>query len=180
MSIEWVSARHQLDSAVEKLLDRSNAFQSVTIVPSQSQLFLSLDSSKDDNARVQIYPALSFIDESLSQFMLKQNSFIDKALSLGLRNELNSTLSLSVLAFRHQWRMLKDKANMNVISAVSRWLIDFLVRLYYVGENPDILSAFVEDIENGHPKTRSNPVRQGEWLWNRRPGYSRVLPPKFR
>jgi len=181
MSIEWVYARRELDLAVEKLLDRTEAFQSITTVPPLSQLFLALDALKDDDIpQLQLAPVLSFLDGSLSQFMLKRYYFIDEGLSLDVRDEINSTISFAVLAFRHQWRMLMtNKAEAERLRAISRWLVDFLVRLYYIGENPNIISAFISEINEGLPDASSNLVHASS---PSSPGHrhAKRLPPKFR
>ena len=180
MSIEWVYARRQLDLAVEKLLDRTEAFQSITTVPPLSQLFLALDALKDDDIpQLQPAPVLSFVDGSLSQFMLKRYCFIDEGLSLDVADEINSTISFAVFAFRHQWRMLRtNKAETERLCAISRWLVDFLVRLYYIGENPIIISAFISEINEGLPdasvaQAASSSSSAGH-------GHAERLPPKFR
>jgi len=182
MSIEWVYARRQLDLAVEKLLDRTDAFQSITTLAPLSQLFLALDALKDDDiAQLQLPLTLSFIDGSLSQFMLKRYHFIDEARSLDVRDEINSTISFAVLAFRNQWRMLMtNKAEAERLRAISRWLVDFLVRLYYVGENPTIISAFISEINEGLPDASSNLVGQDASSSSPGRGHAERLPPKFR
>jgi hypothetical protein len=145
MSIEWVYARQQLDSAVEKLLGRANAFQSITVVPPLTQLFLALDSFKE-SAPTQLDVVVSFIDDSLAHFMQKRFSIIDEGLSLGVRDELDATLSFAVLAFRYQWQTLMASGAATV-PALSRWLVDFLFRLYYIGEHPTLISNFICEIE---------------------------------
>lgn len=146
MSIEWVYARQQLDSAVEKLLGRANAFQSVTIIPPLSQLFLALDSFKERASPTQLDAVVSFIDDSLAHFMQKRFRIIDEGLSLGVRDELDATLSFAVLAFRYQWQTLMVSGAATV-SPLSRWLVDFLLRLYYIGEHPIMICNFIREIE---------------------------------
>jgi hypothetical protein len=146
MSIEWVYARQQLDSAVEKLLSRADAFQSVTIIPPLPQLFLALDSFKENAPPTQLDAVVSFIDDTFAHFMQKRFSIIDEALSLGVRDELDATLSFVVLAFQDQWQTLVV-SRAATVSALSQWLIDFLLRLYYIGEHPALICNFIWEIE---------------------------------
>jgi hypothetical protein len=149
MSIEWVYARRQLDSAVEKLLGRVNAFQSVTIIPPLPQLFLALDSFKESASPAQLDAVVSFIDDSFAHFMQRRFSIIDEARSLGVQDELDATLSFVVLAFQYQWQTLMVSGAATV-PALSQWLVDFLLRLYYIGEHPTLICNFIWEIEGRH------------------------------
>ena len=152
MSIEWVYARQQLDSVIEKLLSRTDAFQSITVVPPLTQLFLALDSFKESASQTELDAVLSFIDDSLAHFMHRRFGIIDEALSLGVQDELNATLSFVILAFRYHWKTLAASGP-TTVTAVSQWLADFLLRLYYIGEHSTLISNFICEIQSrqGHP-----------------------------
>jgi hypothetical protein len=145
------SAERQLDLALEKLVQRSNAFQSTTVLRPLQQLCLALEDTVESLGSVQsVDVVIDFIEESFVRFMGPQQlySFYDETAALIPKDQSVDKLSCILVTFARQWEH-KHKTEKH-IAVVTEWLCNFLFRLVIIGENADAILALVSSMdENG-------------------------------
>jgi hypothetical protein len=138
-------ARRQLDSALIKMVERSNAFQSTTTLRPFSQLCLSLDDLKSSQSEV-----LDFIENSFQRFMQMPYSYFDEVASLSPNDKI-ATLSPILTTLFRQWEY-NEKRNekSEYFNVVTDWLCDFIVRLVIIGEDDRAICKLTQQPRKGN------------------------------
>jgi hypothetical protein len=138
-------SKRQLDGALERLSQRSDAFQSTTVIRPLSQIAEALEHIVQTSAyRDSLDVVLDFIDESLSRFLQRPYSFFDEAASL-IRQDCNRhTFSCVLVSFGRQWQYTVDKEkDPEKVYLITEFFFDLLFRVAIIGENLDALVALI-------------------------------------
>lgn len=144
-------SKRQLDEALERLPQRSGAFQSTTIIRPLSQIAEALEHL----VHTSDYPGaldviLDFIDESFSRFLQKPYAFFDEAACVMKQDRRGRPFSCVLCSFARQWQYTvnneTDKAKTTVIT---EYFCDLLFRSAIIGESPDALVALLRTVKRG-------------------------------
>lgn len=145
-------AKRQLESALEHLLHRSTAFQSITVIPPSHELCWALDDVVDNlEPERQLDTVLDFIDESFSRFMLKPYPYYDEVAAL-FPTEGVELFSCILVTFTRQLQYVSDKRKRpEKLSHIAEWFCNFVLRLVIIGEEPNaimqLLSSFTAEMD---------------------------------
>jgi hypothetical protein len=153
------TARQQLDRALTKLIERSNAFQLKTVLHPFQQLCLSLD---DTDAKSDI---LEFIEGAFQRFMQKPFPYFDKVSSFSLVNEDVVTLSPILITLIRQWEYLMKNKPSEQVRVITSWLCDFVFRLVIIGEDLKAIEVLIDKRE-GEQKEMLDELRHDINNWN--------------
>jgi len=140
-------AVRQIDLALEKLVQRSNAFQSMTVLRPLQQLCLAIeDTTESFGAGECVEILIDFVEESFIRFMgPQQYLFYDETAALVPSGQNFESLSCILVTFARQWEY-KHKIQKDLV-VITAWLCNFLFRLLIVGENPEAILALVVSMD---------------------------------
>ena len=146
VSTEHSIARRQLDSALMKLVERSNAFQSKTTLHPFPHLCLCLDDVKSSRSNV-----LDFIEGSFQKFMQMPYSYFDEVALLSRSGEKIVPMSPILITLFRQWEYLETRNEKSEnFDVITNWLCDFIIRLVVIGEDADAICSLT------HPREGSS------------------------
>jgi hypothetical protein len=146
-------AKRQLESALEHLLRRSTAFQSVTVIHPSYELCWALDDViKNPEPEQQLETILDFIDESFSRFMQKPYPYYDEVAALFPTEEGIDLFSCILVTFTRQLQYISDRGKSpEKLTYITEWFCNFVFRLVIIGEEPNaimrLLSSFTADMD---------------------------------
>jgi len=158
-------ARRQIDMALEKLVQRSDAFQSTTVIRPLQQLCLAVEDTIENLGSVQtVEVIIDFVEESFMRFMGPQQvySFYDETAALIPKGQSVDSLSCIVVTFARQWEHKHKTEKDDNLAVVTEWLCNFLFRLVIVGENADAILALVSNMDKSGSRTVKNFARLQE------------------
>lgn len=146
-----ILVRQQVDVTLEKLIQHSNAFQSVTVVRPLSQMCRVLDGMVGDSMSDRgLEAVLEFIEQSFSRFMQSPYPFLDEAVSLHSQGERIDIFSSVLVTCARQWIYLRTKesmVNLTDLTLITEWFYHVLIRLVIVGENSRAILKLLEIID---------------------------------
>jgi len=140
-------AGRQIDTALEKLVQRSNVFQSTTVIRPLQQMSLALeDILKDFEASESVDIVIDFVEESFIRFMgPQQYSFYDETAALIAKGQSFESISCILVVFVRQWEY-KHKLQKD-LAVITTWLCSLLLRLVIIGENPEAILALAASMD---------------------------------
>jgi hypothetical protein len=154
-------ARQQMEYALDKLIERSNAFQTVTVIHPLVEMCRALDDTAADlepDASLEI--VVEFIEYSFSQFTRKPYSIFDQATSLTTQQQGLDTFSTILVMFAQQWKYMKlNEVDMRKFSILTEWFCNFVVRLVVIGEDSNNIIALLENM-NKDADSRNQKISQ--------------------
>jgi hypothetical protein len=141
-------AKKQIDTAIETLVQRSDAFQAVTVVRPVFVMCESLEEIADNpDTAALLDTVLEFIETSFAMFMQTRYSVFDEVARLFLPSNPNGTLSCVVVTLARQWRYARDhEEDSKKFTQITEWFCEFLLRLAIIGENATAITALVEQL----------------------------------
>ena len=143
-------AERQIDVALEKLVRRSNAFQSITVIRPLQQLCQALeDTAKSLGSDQTIEVVIDFVEESFMRFLGPQQlySFYDEAAALIPKGQSVNSLSCILVTFARQWEYKYKSKNDSHLAVITEWLCNFLLRLVIIGENSSAIGSLVASMD---------------------------------
>ena len=143
-------ARRAVDKLVERAMQRSGAFQSLTVISPLSELCQLVSFRKDDSEMVDWI--IDFLDESLARFVRQPYGFFDEcAKSVALDPERLNKLSPILMTVMHQWRYIAEKEPQSIkFTAISTWLCEYLAHLAIIGEDHAAIEAMLGFLLKGN------------------------------
>lgn len=136
ISIHHHLAKQQMEFALDKLLRRSNSFQSVTTISPILQLCQAIDDTIEDEPDELIEALVEFIEDSFFRFMQQPYSFFDETASLICKEQVPGILSSILVTFGQQWKHLRSKGkDVRKFVIITQWICQFFLRLVIIGEN---------------------------------------------
>ena len=163
-------SKRQLDEALERLSQRSDAFQSTTVIRPLSQIAEALEhivQTSDYSESLDV--VLDFIDESLSRFLQRPYSFFDEAASLNRQDRNRNTFSCVLVSFGRQWQYTVDKEkDPEKVYLITEFFFDLLFRASIIAESPDALVALLGTLKTNSTvdgKSRIENMRQRILGW---------------
>jgi hypothetical protein len=142
-------SKRQLDEALEKLPQRTGAFQSITNIRPLSQIAEALEylvQTSDYNDALDVL--LDFIDESFSRFLQRPYSFFDEAASLIKQDRQRRPFSCVLSSFARQWQyIVNNEKETEKRTVITEFFCDLLFRSAIIGESPDALVTLLESLK---------------------------------
>ena len=154
-------AKRQLESALEHLLHRSTAFQSITIIHPSHELCWAVDDViKNPEHEQQLETVLDFVDESFARFMQKPYPYYDEAAAL-FPAEGVELFSCILVTFTRQLQYISDKWKASEkLAYIAEWFCNFVFRLVIIGEEPNAIMQLLSSSTAGMDhQTSGNIIR---------------------
>jgi hypothetical protein len=141
-------ARKQIDHAIETLVLRSDAFQSVTVIRPSFALCESLDRvANNSDSEASLNAVLDFIEESFARFMQAPYVAFDGVAALFPPGQTVHRLSCVLVTLARQWRYGRDNnLSTKKFKSITDWFFDFILRSALIGENPAALVRLVDGL----------------------------------
>jgi hypothetical protein len=153
-------SKRQLDEALERLSQRSDALQSTTAIRPLSQIAEALEhivQTSDYSESLDV--VLNFIDESFSRFLQRPYSFFDEAASLTRQDHKIQTFSCVQVSFARQWQYTVHKEkDPEKVYLITEFFFDLLFRAAIIGESPDALVALVGTLKTSITVKGKSPI----------------------
>lgn len=145
-----------MEYALNRLVQRSNAFQTITAISPLLQMCQALDDiSEDLEPDASIDTIVEFIEDSFSRFIQKAYSIFDDAASLIPSEQSPGMLSSILVMFAQQWRYAKSKmTDVGKFAILTEWFCYFVLRLIVIGEPSNAIIALIAGMNiNDHSKS---------------------------
>lgn len=134
--------KHELQNALERLMEPSGVFQTITVIRPISQMCEILEELNESENGLDI--VLDFIEESFSRFMKTPYSYADEAMALDSKATQTKTFSLVLVALARQWLYtLRKEQNLKSIESTTKFFFQFILRSVQIGEDANALIALI-------------------------------------
>jgi hypothetical protein len=167
ISIHHPLAKQQMEFAVDKLLRRSNSFQSVTIISPIFELCQAIDDTVEDEPDHLIEALIEFIEDSFSRFMQQPYSFFDETASLICKERDPSVLSSILVTFGQQWKYLRGKEkDVRKFAIITEWICHYFLRLAIIGESSSGIMNLLTNLDKGGKDRKISQLLEDTLRWS--------------
>jgi hypothetical protein len=167
--------KHELQNALERLMEQSGVFQTITVIRPISQMCEVLEELNRLENGLNI--VLDFIEESFSRFMKTPYVYADEAMALDSKATQAKTFSLVLVALARQWLYtLRKEQNLKRLELTTKFFFQFILRSVQIGESANALIALIghmHDSAGMHMQSEIFQIRNEMLAWI--PGMGRSL-----
>lgn len=131
------SIKRVIESVLERVLNRSDAFQTFTAITPVSQVCELLEKTAQSNEQIALDYVVEFLEESFARFTRQPYASLDEAAET-VNSDLRRLQKFSciLLSMAQQWRYIGEKQRSSPkFTTVTNWLVEFLLRLSIIGED---------------------------------------------
>ena len=131
------SIKRVIESVLERVLNRSDAFQTITAITPVSQVCELLEKIAQSNEQIALDYVVEFLEESFARFTRQPYALLDEAAET-VNSDIRRLQKFSciLLSMAQQWRYIGQKQRSSPkFTTVTNWLIEFLLRLSIIGED---------------------------------------------
>ena len=176
-------AKQQMEFALDKLIRRGNAFQSVTTMSPILEVCHAIDDTVEDEPDDLYEVLVEFIEDSFFRFMQQPYSFFDETASLISEEQAPCAFSSILVTFRQQWKYLRNKEkDVRKFTIITEWICHFFLRLVLIGEcSGAVVNLLASMDDNGNDKKISQLLEDiSRWSPNSSAGDQKLLLPGSR
>ena len=167
ISIHHPLAKQQVELALDKLLRRSNSFQSLTAISPILELCQAIDDAVEDEPDELIEALVEFIEDSFFRFMHQPYSFFDETASLICKEPVAGILSSILATFGQQWKHLRNKEmDVRKFVIITQWICHFFLRLVIIGESSSAILNLLTNLEKDGKDKRISQLLEDVSRWS--------------